>query len=401
MSNLNTKCIHAGEKPVPGSDKIHILHAHTFPIFQTSTFVFDNAQQGSDLFAKKTQGHVYSRIGNPTIEKLELVVSELEHAWGAVAFGSGMAAVSGAIMPFVCAGDHIVCSQVMYGPTVHLNSTVMKRFGVEASVIDTANTEVLRKSVIPGKTKIVYVETPGNPLTTVTDLREAAKIAHEAGAILVVDNTFASPIFQNPILLGADIALHSVTKYLNGHGDVVGGIVTCKDEKTCNVVRKWRQDTGACMGPFDAFLVTRGLRTLAMRMERHGANAQKVAEFLEKHPKVASVTYPGLESSPYHERAKGQMSGYGATFSFIMKGGFEAAKAVIEHTHLATLAVSLGCLDTLVEHPASMTHASVPIEIMKEQGLCPELVRISVGCENVEDIIADLEQALTYAKVDL
>jgi len=232
----------------------------------------------------------------------------------------------------------------------------------------------------------------------VTDLREVAKIAHEAGAVLIVDNTFASPIFQNPLVLGADVVLHSVTKYLNGHGDVVGGVVVTKTAEHAGLIRKWRQDTGGIMGPFDAFLVLRGIRTLAMRMKQHGENAMKVAEFLEKHPKVARVTYPGLKSSPYYERAKSQMKGgYGATFSFIMKDGFESAKRVIEHTKLATLAVSLGCLDTLVEHPGSMTHASVPLEIMKEQGLCPELIRISVGCEDVEDIIADLEQALSYA----
>lgn len=395
---LNTLCIHAGSKPVAGSEEEHVLHAHTFPIFQTSTFVFDDSQMGADLFGKKREGHIYSRMGNPTVEKFEMAVAELEHGEFGIAFASGMGAVSGAVFPFLKAGDHAVCSQVMYGPTVHFFGNVLGRYGVKTSIIDTANTEEVRASVKKGETKVVYVETPGNPLTTVTDLREVAKIAHEAGAVLIVDNTFASPIFQNPLVLGADVVLHSITKYLNGHGDVVGGVVVTKTAEHAGLIKKWRQDTGGIMGPFDAFLVLRGLRTLAMRMKQHSENAMKVAEFLEKHPKVARVTYPGLKSSPYHERAVSQMKGgYGATFSFIMKDGFESAKRVIEHTKLATLAVSLGCLDTLVEHPGSMTHASVPPEIMKEQGLCPELIRISVGCEDVEDIIADLEQALSYA----
>lgn len=396
--HLNTLCIHAAAKPVAGSDEEHVLHSHTFPIFQTSTFVFDDSQMGADLFGKKREGHIYSRMGNPTVEKFEMAVAELEHGEHGIAFASGMGAVSGAVFPFLKAGDHAVCSQVMYGPTVHFFGNVLGRYGVKTAIIDTADTEKVRESVKKGETKVVYVETPGNPLTTVTDLREVAKIAHEAGAVLIVDNTFASPIFQNPLVLGADVVLHSITKYLNGHGDVVGGVVVTKTAEHAGLIRKWRQDTGGIMGPFDAFLVLRGIRTLAMRMKLHGENAMKVAEFLEKHPKVARVTYPGLKSSPYYERAKAQMKGgYGATFSFIMKDGFESAKRVIEHTKLATLAVSLGCLDTLVEHPGSMTHASVPLEIMKEQGLCPELIRISVGCEDVEDIIADLEQALSYA----
>jgi len=396
--NKNTKCIHAGEGPAAGSTEAHCMHAHTFPIFQTSTFIFDDAQMGADLFGKKREGHVYGRIGNPTVEKFERAMVELEHGTAGIAFASGMAAVTGAVFPFVSAGDHAVCSQVMYGPSTHFFGNILTRFGVKTDIIDTADTEKVRATVRKGETKVVYVETPGNPLTTVTDLAEVAKIAHEAGAILICDNTFASPIFQNPLDEGADVVLHSITKYVNGHGDVVGGVVIAKDAEKGAAIRKWRTDTGGIMAPHDAFLVLRGIRTLAMRMERHGANALQVAEFLEKHPKVERVTYPGLKSSPYYERANKQMhGGYGATFSFIMKGGFDAAKRVIEHTKLASLAVSLGCLDTLVEHPASMTHASVPRKIMEEQGLCPELIRISVGCEDPKDIIADLEQALSFA----
>eukprot|EP00727_Mastigamoeba_balamuthi_P006632 m51a1_g259 putative methionine gamma-lyase (409) ;mRNA; r:220341-222145 len=395
---LHTACVRGGAAAVAGSHEPHVLHAHTFPIFQTSTFVFDDTQHGADLFGKRAEGHMYSRIGNPTVERLESLVAELEHGCGGVAVASGMAAVTAATIPFLRAGDHVVCSQVMYGPSVSLLSAGYARFGINCSVIDTTNTETVRATVRKGETKVLYVETPGNPMTTITDLRSCAQIAHEAGAVLVVDNTFASPIFQNPLVLGADVVLHSITKYLNGHGDVVGGIVVAKSPEHAAAIRTWRKDTGSIMGPFDAFLVTRGIRTLAMRMQRHTANADAVARFLVAHPKVTSVTWPGLETNAGHKLACEQMhGGFGGTFSFTVAGGYEAAKRVIEACRFATLAVSLGCLDTLIEHPASMTHASVPAEIMKEQGLCPELIRISVGTEDVEDIVEDLRQALTHA----
>jgi len=345
----------------------------------------------------QAEGHIYGRIGNPTVERFETLVAELEKGEMAVAFASGMAAVTGATQPNLKAGDHIICSRTMYGPSIHVFTNVYSRYGIECTVVDSSDTSAVKAAVKPGKTKIVYIETPGNPLTNISDIHACAEIAHAVGAILVVDNTFASPIFQRPLDLGADISLHSVTKYLNGHGDVVGGVVICKTKELGAIVKKYRQDCGAIMGPFDAFLVTRGIRTLALRMEKHNANALAVAKFLQAHPKVAEVTYPGLESNPGHKLATQQMRGFGGTFSFIMKGGFEAAKRTIEHCKFCTLAVSLGCADTLIEHPASMTHAGVPPALMKEQGLCPELIRISVGIEDVEDIIEDLRQALEFA----
>eukprot|EP00727_Mastigamoeba_balamuthi_P000033 m51a1_g10026 putative methionine gamma-lyase (310) ;mRNA; f:104488-105417 len=309
-----------------------------------------------------------------------------------------MAAVMGATLPFLRSGDHIVCSKIMYGPSVTMLNGIYSRFGVACSVVDTSDVAAVRAALRPGQTRVVYVETPGNPMGTVSDIRACAEAAHGAGALLVVDSTFASPVFQNPLALGADLVLHSVTKYLNGHGDVVGGVVVARDEARACAVREWRKETGALMGPFDAFLVARGVRTLAVRMQRHTSNADAVARFLEAHPKVTGVLWPGLESHPGHRVAVAQMhGGFGGTFAFTVAGGLEGARRMIEACRFASLAVSLGCVDTLVEHPASMTHASVPPEEMREQGLCPELIRISVGIEDVEDIIADLRQALEHA----
>eukprot|EP00727_Mastigamoeba_balamuthi_P000227 m51a1_g10200 putative methionine gamma-lyase (409) ;mRNA; r:44847-46151 len=397
LKGLNTACVRGGAQ-VPGQHEPHVLHAHTFPIFQTSTFVFDSPQHGADLFSKKGEGHIYSRLGNPTVEVLESLVAQLERGSAAVAFGSGMAAVTAATMPFLRAGDHVVSSRVVYGPTATLLTSVLSRYVITCSFVDSTDAENVRRAVRRGSTRLVYIETPGNPLTNISDIGACAMAAHEAGALLVADNTFASPVFQNPLALGADVVLHSATKYLNGHGDVVGGVVVARAPEHVALVKGWRQDTGSNMSPFDAFLVTRGIRTLAMRMQRHASNAEAVARFLAAHPKVTGVTWPGLETHPGHALACEQMhGGFGGTFSFTVAGGLEAARRTIEACRFATLAVSLGCLDTLIEHPASMTHVGVPPEMMREQGISPELIRISVGAEDAEDIIADLRQALEHA----
>jgi len=386
-TGVHTKCLHGS-----GHDE-HIMHAHTFPIFQTSTFVFDSADHGADLFGGRAEGHIYSRIGNPTVQQFEKLVACLEGGEHAVALGSGMAAVNAAILPFVKQGDHIVLGDTLYGPSTHVITNVFSKYGIESTIVDTSNIEAV-EAAVKANTKYIYLETPANPTNKVTDIAAVVAIAKKCGALVCVDNTFSSPIFQRPLTLGADMSLHSLTKYINGHGDVVGGVVIAKTKAHGRLIQKYRQDTGGILGPLDAFLVIRGIRTLGIRMERHCKNGLAVAEFMQSHPKVKQVMHPGLPGCQGYDICKKQMTGYGGTFSFLMRDGFEAAKKLIESCKICTLAVSLGTCDTLIEHPASMTHASVPEELMRKQGLSRDLVRISVGLENPEDIIADLKQAL-------
>ena len=348
------------------------MNSHTFPIFQTSTFYFNSTQQGADLFMGKGEGHIYSRLGNPTVEYYEEIVRDLEGAVGTCAFGSGMGAISSSTFPFLKSGDHLIAGDTLYGCTVSL-------FEVKKSWKE--------------NTKMVYLETPANPTCKISDICAIAKICKEKKAKLVVDGTFTSAYFIKPLELGADIALHSITKYMNGHGDVVGGVASCKNLDDYNQMKLFRKDFGSLMSPHDAFLCIRGIKTLPMRMKLHMENGIKVAKFLESHPKIKKVNHPWLDSFPGHEIAHKQMKGCGATFSFEMQS-FEAAKKLMENLKICILAVSLGTVDTLIEHPASMTHAAVSEELMKKQGLTKELVRISVGIENPDDIIADLKQAL-------
>jgi len=368
------------------------LFAHTMPIFQTSTFAFESPEQGADLFAGRRRGHIYTRIGNPTVEAYERVVAALEGAEEAVAYASGMAAIFGTLMSQVKAGDHIVSGDTLYGPTINLIGSLMARYGIESTFVDTSDLSAIEKALKPN-TRVLFLETPANPTCRITDIRAAAALAHRIGAIVVVDATFASPYFQQTLALGADVSLHSTTKFINGHGDVVGGVVATSAERAA-AIRKFRTDAGACPSPMDAFLSLRGLRTLGLRMERHNANALEVARFLRDHPKVSRVYFHGLPDDPGHAVALKQMSGFGATFAFDMRGGYDAAKRLLKGIHVMTLAVSLGTLDTLIQHPASMTHASVPPEIMRRQGLTPEMVRIHVGLEDPADLIADLAAAL-------
>ncbi|KAH3756307.1 methionine gamma-lyase [Pelomyxa schiedti] len=386
-TGISTRCLHGD------CHEDHVGHAHTYPIFQTSTFVFDSADHGADLFGGRAQGHIYSRIGNPTVQQFEKLVCTLEEGQHAVAFGSGMAAVTGALLPFLQSGDHVITGDTLYGPSTHVITNLFARYGIQSTIVDCANLEAVRAAVKP-TTKVIYLETPANPTNKISDIAGVVAIAKGCGAIVVVDNTFSSPIFQKPIVLGADLALHSLTKYINGHGDVVGGVVITKTKEQGRLVQKYRQDTGGILGPMDAFLVLRGMRTLAIRMEKHCVNGLAVAKFLQSHPKIETVLHPGLEGAQGYELGRRQMTGYGGTFSFLVRGGFEPAKKLIESCKLCTLAVSLGTVDTLIEHPASMTHASVPEELMRKQGLTRNLVRISVGLEDPADIIADLTQAL-------
>ena len=382
--DIQTKLLH------PHSE--HPMNSHVFPIFQSSTFVFNSTQHGADLFMGKGEGYIYSRLGNPTVEVYEEMVRDLEGAAGALAFGSGMAAITASIFPFLQSGDHVVAGDTLYGGTVSLLEKWAPRYGIQVSFVDTSIVDEVKKAW-KDNTKMVYLETPGNPTCKVSDIITISAICKEKGAKLVVDATFTSPYYLKPLDLGADISLHSITKYMNGHGDVVGGVSSSKTIEDFKTMRSFRKDVGSVMAPMDAFLCIRGLKTLPMRMEIHMQNGIKVAKFLEGHPKVKIVHHPWLESFKGHDIAVKQMKGCGSTFSFEMES-FEAAKKLLEGLKVISLAVSLGTLDTLFEHPASMTHASVPEDLMKKQGLTKELVRISVGVEKIDDIIADLKQAL-------
>jgi methionine-gamma-lyase len=363
------------------------------PIYQTSTFGFRNAREGADRFAGKAEGYIYTRLGNPTIHALESCVAELEEGLDAVATSSGMGAVLTAHMTLLGQGAHVVSTASVYGPSRGLLEDHFARFGVAATFVDTSDIRNVEAALRP-ETRVVYVETPSNPSMQVTDLRAAADVAHARGCLLVVDNTFASPYLQKPLVLGADVVLHSVTKFINGHADVVGGILVAKDPALLRRLRSVMIATGCNMDPHQAFLVHRGLKTLALRLDRAQASAQRIAVWLEARPEVAWVRYIGLPSHPQHELSMRQMGGFGAMISFELKGGFTAGERLMNRVQLATLAVSLGGVETLIEHPASMTHAGVtPAERMKA-GITDGLVRYSVGIEDPEDLIEDLRQAL-------
>lgn len=363
------------------------------PIYQTSTFAFENAKQGADRFAGKDDGYIYSRIANPTIRALEDCVADLEEGVGGVATSSGMGAVTTCYLALLSSGDHMISTASVYGPSRMLMERHMSRFGVESTYLDTSDLDAVRRAMRPS-TRMIYVETPSNPAMQITDLRAVADIAHENGALLVVDSTFASPYLQKPLTLGADVALHSVTKFLNGHADVVGGVLAARDEEILSSLRKMMVITGCNMDPHQAFLVHRGLKTLSLRIERAQASASRIARWLEERPEVSSVKYIGLESHPQHDLALRQMSGPGAMISFELEGGIEAGESLMNGVELAALAVSLGGVETLIQHPASMTHSGVPREERLEAGITDGLVRFSVGIEDPDDLVEDLRQAL-------
>jgi methionine-gamma-lyase len=385
-AGFDTKVIHAGGHHDP-------YGSATVPIYQTSTFAFDSAQQGADRFAGATDGFIYTRLGNPTISALERQMAELEGGFAGIATSSGMGAVSTVYMALLDQGTHMVGTASVYGPSRLLAEKHLSRFGVESSWIDTTDLDNLRRAMRPN-TRIVYTESVANPTMDVTDIRGAAEIAHAHGALLVVDNTFCSPFLHRPFEFGADVVLHSVTKFLNGHADVVGGIVVAKDEALYRRLRPMMTTLGCNMDPHQAYLVLRGLKTLSLRIERAQANAATIANWIEQQPQVAWVRFVGLPSHPQHELATRQMSGYGAMIAFELRGGLEAGRAVMDNVRLATLAVSLGGVETLIEHPASMTHAGMSREDRKESGITDGLVRLSVGIESVDDLIADLAQAM-------
>ncbi|HSW31314.1 MAG TPA: PLP-dependent aspartate aminotransferase family protein [Longimicrobiales bacterium] len=386
---INSRLVHGGYHP-------DATGAVNVPIYLSSTFAFRDADHGAALFAGTEQGWIYTRIGNPTTRALEECAADLEGGAGSVGTSSGMGAVNTIYMALLDAGSHVVSTASVYGPSRGLLEKQYARFGVQASCVDSSDLDNVRRAMRPG-TRLVYVESPSNPAMQVTDIAGAAEIAHTHGALLAVDNTFASPYLQLPLELGADIVLHSVTKYINGHADVVGGLLIAKDPVVVRRLRETMIATGCNMDPHQAFLVLRGLKTLGIRVERAQAGAAVIARWLEAHPKVKSVRYIGLPSHPQHELARRQMKGFGSMIAFELVGGFEAGKKLMNHVKLATLAVSLGGVETLIEHPASMTHASMSREARAEAGFTDGLVRYSVGIEDAEDLIADLEQALASA----
>ncbi|HPJ45810.1 MAG TPA: PLP-dependent aspartate aminotransferase family protein [Tenuifilaceae bacterium] len=383
---FNSKLIHAGAE----KDK---LGSATVPIYQTSTFGFSSADEGARCFAGESNGFIYTRIGNPTIQALENQVAILEGGFGGIATSSGMGAVSTIYMALLQQGDHIVSTDAVYGPSRGLMETYFSRLGVESTYVTTSNLENIKKAIKPN-TKVLYIETPTNPTMEITDLKACVAIAREHNLTLVVDNTFCSPYLQRPIELGVDVVFHSMTKFINGHADIVAGMIITRTEELYKKIRPAMVATGCNMDPHQAYMVLRGIKTLSIRVERAQQNAMKVAEFLENHPKVAWVKYPGLKSHPQFELAKQQMDGPGAMISFELKGGFEAGKKLMDNVHLAMLAVSLGGVETLIQHPASMTHSKMSKEAKLKANITDGLVRFAVGIEDVEDIISDLEHAL-------
>ncbi len=383
---FDSRLIHAGALDDPfGSVSV--------PIYQSSTFAFKNAEHGAACFAGEDDGYIYTRIGNPTITALEENIASLEGGFGGIATSSGMGAATSIYMALLNQGDHILSTDAVYGPSRNIIENHFSRFGVESSYVDSTDIEELKKNIRPN-TKILYIETPANPTIGITDLEACAALARENYLIMVVDNTFCSPFLQNPLEYGADVVFHSVTKFINGHADVVGGVIVTATEELYNKIRSMMVLTGCNMDPHQAWLVLRGVKTLSLRISRSQSTAMKIAHYLEDHPRVAWVRYPGLVSHPQYELAGRQMRGYGSMISFGLKGGYEEGKMLMNKLELATLAVSLGGVETLVQHPASMTHAGISAENKAKTGITDDLVRYSVGIEDANDLIADLEQSL-------
>jgi methionine-gamma-lyase len=363
------------------------------PIYQSSTFSFPSAEEGAARFAGESPGYVYTRMGNPTVKALEDSITALEGGFGGMATASGMAAITTVYLALLQAGAHVVSTDSVYGPTRMVLEREFVRFGVDATFVDTSRPDDL-ESAMTSDTRLVFVETPANPTMAITDIRGAADIAHRHNALLVVDNTFASPYLQRPFEHGADVVVHSVTKLINGHSDVVGGMIVTRNEELHKRIRPVLSVFGGTMDPHQAWLALRGVRTLPLRVERSVQNAGELARFLESHANVTWVRYPGLEHHPQHDIARKQMDGFGAMICFGVRGGLEAGRTLMNSVEIFTLAVSLGGIESLIEHPASMTHATVPRDEREAAGVVDELVRISVGCEDVEDLRADLERAL-------
>ena len=383
-----TRAIHLGYDPMDHEGAL------TPPLHLTSTFAFDSAEQGAAIFAGQTPGYFYSRISNPTLDLLERRVADLEGAEAGLALASGMGAITAVMWTFLSPGDEVVTDTTLYGCTFAFMRHGLAKWGVKITHVDLTDLAAVKAAVGP-QTRMVYFETPANPNMRLVDIAGVSAIANQAGAKVVVDNTYATPVLTRPIALGADIVVHSATKYMGGHGDLVGGIAVGSAEDVTQIRLVGMKDmTGAVMAPFNAMLVLRGLKTLKLRMDRHCASAALVAQALEAHPAVARVFYPGLASFPQHALAARQMPGFGAMIAFELKGGHAAGAAMMNRLQLIRRAVSLGDAESLIQHPASMTHSTYTPEERAAHGISEGLVRLSVGLEEVEDILADLTEAL-------
>lgn len=383
--HFDSKCVHSGIDEYEHGPVVP-------PIYQTSTFKFKSADEGASVFKGEKEGYIYTRMGNPTVEAMENAVADLEGGYAALGCASGMAAIHTVFASFLKTGDHVVCSKAVYGPTNTLLKGFFSHYEIKSTFVHTSDLEEVANALTP-ETKVIFVETPGNPTLEVSDLTEISKIAHQKNVKVVVDNTFMSPALQKPFDLGVDVIIHSMTKFLNGHADVVAGIIVSKTAEDYKIMRKVLNQIGGVIDPFNSFLVHRGLKTLSLRMNRHSENALKIAKFLEEHPQVEKVYYPGLESHPQYDVAQKQHVSGGGMISFELKEGYDAGKIVMDNVKLCILAVSLGGVETLIQHPASMTHLSMGKEAREAAGIKDGLVRLSVGIENVDDLIEDLKNA--------
>ncbi|MBX3042425.1 MAG: aminotransferase class I/II-fold pyridoxal phosphate-dependent enzyme [Candidatus Kapabacteria bacterium] len=384
--NIDTICVHAGLKESPEG-------AVVTPIFQTSTFKFQSADHGARLFNGEEEGYIYTRMRNPTVEAMEDAVAALEGGVKAIGCASGMAAVHLIIASTLKTGDHVICSEAVYGPTVTILKDLFTHYNVDTTFVDTSNLAAIEAAFKPN-TKLVHIETPGNPTLIMADIKAIADMSHCRGAKLSVDSTFMSPVYQRPFEFGADYIMHSMTKFLNGHADVVAGIVVLNDIAEYKHFRKMSNLIGGVIDPFNSFLVHRGLKTLALRVRKQAENAQKVAEYLENHPKVDWVRFPGLKSHPQYELGLKQMTGHGSMIALELKGGYDAGKKLMDTIELFVLAVSLGGVESLIQHPASMTHNSMGKEAREQAHITDGLVRIAIGIEDADDLIAALDKGL-------
>jgi methionine-gamma-lyase len=391
-AHFATLCVHGSGGSDPQTGALGI------PIYQTSTFAFESAKAGAQIFSGEKEGYVYTRISNPTQEAFEHEMAFLEGGEAALAFGSGMAAISTIVLSLCKSGENLVASDTLYGGTHSLFKESLPHWGIEAREVHATDTANIEKA-IDTNTRLIFVETPANPTLAIIDLKSCADIARRHRIPLIVDNTFSTPYFQRPFKLGADIIVHSATKYIGGHGDTVAGVVVGKKDYISGLRAMYLRDLGGIISPLNAWLLVRGLKTLAVRMEKHQQNAFQIAKYLQFHPKVEKVWYPGLSTHPQYEVAKKQMSGFGGMIAFQVKGGRKGGEKLLDSVHIWTLAVSLGDVDSLIQHPASMTHSTYSTEELADAGIAENLVRLSVGIEDPEDLINDLSQALKKIKV--
>jgi methionine-gamma-lyase len=386
-AGINTRSVHAGCDPDP------LYGGVSVPIFQSSTFAFESAEQGAARFSGGQSGYIYTRMGNPTTAALEEAVASMEGGHGALATSSGMAAITTVLFTYLEAGAHLVGTDSVYGPSRVIVERHFRRFGVESDFVDTSDVGNIRAAIRPD-TRMLYIETPENPTIRLTDIAACAAVAREHGLLLVVDNTFATPVLQRPLEHGADIVVHSMTKFLNGHADVVAGIVVTSSANQQRSLREVLNHHGGCIDPHQAWLVHRGLKTLGLRLGQAQGNAQAISDLLHAHPAVRWVRYPGAHDHPQRRLVERQMDGPGAILCFGVHGGLASGRSLLERVTIPTLAVSLGGVETLIEHPASMTHASLSPEAREEAGITDDLIRLAVGCEDAEDLVADLRAAL-------